>query len=93
MYLIRRVASRKQGMQLKLMKFHALLHIVDDILLYGVPLEADTSSNEEHHKPMKKASRLTQRAPKTFNLQTGCHACCCPRTHGIFTDNLASYSG
>ena len=71
MYLIRRVASRKQGMQLKLMKFHAILHIVCDILLYGVPSEGDTSSNEEHHKPMKKASRLTQRAHNTFNLQTG----------------------
>ena len=70
MYIMRKVARRQKGMGLKLMKFHGILHLKDDILLYGVPLETDTSSNEMHHKPMKLASKLTQMAHSTFNLQT-----------------------
>ena len=70
MYLLRKVARRKHGMQLKLMKFHGILHLAEDILLYGVPLEADTSANESHHKPIKKATKLTQKNHSTFNSQT-----------------------
>ena len=70
MYLLRKVARRKKGMALKVMKFHGILHLADDILLYGVPLEADTSANESHHKPIKKATKLTQMDHRTFNLQT-----------------------
>ena len=44
---------------------------MDDILLHGVPLEFDTGFNESHHKSMKRASKLTQRAYHTFNLQMG----------------------
>ena len=71
MYLMRKVAKREKGMKLKLMKFHGILHMMEDILLHGVPLEFDTGFNESHHKSMKKASKLTQRAHQTFNLQTG----------------------
>ena len=70
MYLLRKVAKRQKGMGLKLMKFHGILHLMDDILLYGVPLETDTSANESHHKPMKKATKLTQKAHSTFQFQT-----------------------
>ncbi len=70
MYLMRQVANRKKGMGLKLVKFHGVLHLKDDILLYGVPLETDTSSNESHHKPMKLASKLTQMSHSTLNFQT-----------------------
>ncbi len=70
MYLIRRVANRVQGMGLKVVKFHAILHLMEDILLNGVPLEMDTSANEEHHKPSKHAAKLTQMAHTTFNIQT-----------------------
>ena len=70
MYLVRQVAPRQKGMGLKFLKFHVLLHIVDNIILYGAPLECDTSVNESHHKPMKQAAKLTQRTHSTFNLQT-----------------------
>ena len=71
MYLTRMVAQRSEGMGLKLLKFHSLLHVVDNIALYGVPLECDTSANESHHKPTKQAAKLTQMIHETFNLQTG----------------------
>lgn len=53
MYIMRNVAVRTTGMGLKLFKFHAMTHLVEDILLYGVPMEVDTGSNESHHKPSK----------------------------------------
>ena len=42
MYLMRMVAHRDNKMGLKLVKFHNILHIVDNVTLYGVPLESDT---------------------------------------------------
>ena len=70
MYLIRKIAQRTEGMGLKLLKFHTILHIWEDILQFGVPLEYDTAANESMHKPSKKASKMTQRAHATFNIQT-----------------------
>ena len=70
MYMLRNVARRSEGMGLKIMKFHAIKHMVQDMLLYGTPSEMDTGSNESHHKPSKYAAKLTQRKEATFNLQT-----------------------
>ena len=70
MYWLRNVARRYEGMGLKIMKFHAIKHLVDDMLLFGTPSETDTGSNESHHKPSKYAARLTQRKEATFNFQT-----------------------
>ena len=58
MYIMKNVAPRVEGMGLKLFKFHAIVHLVDDILRYGVPLEVDTGSNESHHKQSKTVSGL-----------------------------------
>ena len=54
----------------QLMKFHAIIHTMQDILLFGVPSEFDTGSNKSHHKPSKYAAKLTQRNEATFNFQT-----------------------
>ena len=70
MFLMRRIAHRTVGMGLKILKFHIIIHMFQEILLYGVPLEFDTSANESHHKLSKQGARLTQKAAKTFNLQT-----------------------
>lgn len=70
MYIMRAVARRETGMGLKIMKFHAIMHLIHDIILYGVPYEFDTGSNESHHKESKHAARLTQRKESSFNKQT-----------------------
>lgn len=75
MYIMRKVAQRTKGMGLKLLKFHTILHIWEDILQFGVPLEYDTSANESMHKPSKKASKMTQKAADTFNYQTATRLC------------------
>ena len=70
MYVMKNVAQRSDGMGLKLMKFHAIVHLIQDIILYGVPTEFDTGSNESHHKESKYAAKLTQRKESSFNFQT-----------------------
>jgi hypothetical protein len=70
MWLMRKIATRTKGMGLKLIKFHTILHAVEDIIQFGIPTEFDTSANESHHKPSKQAAKLTQRAASTFNFQT-----------------------
>ena len=66
MYIMKKVAKRSKGMGLNLMKFHAITHLMDDILTHGVPLEFDTAANESHHKESKLAARLTQRNESNF---------------------------
>lgn len=70
MYIMKPVADRSSGMGLKVMKFHAIIHLISDIILYGVPSEFDTGSNESHHKESKFAAKLTQRKEASFNFQT-----------------------
>lgn len=72
MFLMRRIASRTVGMGLRILKFHVILHLVSDMLLYGIALEFDTAANESHHKLAKQGARLTQKAARTFNIQTAC---------------------
>jgi hypothetical protein len=61
MYLMLKVVKRRKGMGLKTNKFHAILHMMEDILMYGVPMEFDTGGNEGHHKGSKTAAKTTQR--------------------------------
>ncbi len=58
-------------MGLKLIKFHTILHLVDDILNFGVPNNVDTGPNESHHKITKVAAKMTQRDITKFKHQTG----------------------
>lgn len=69
-WLIKKVAPRKTGMGLLLMKLHAITHIFYDIMLDGVPMEVDTGANESGHKATKHAARSTQKNDVTFDIQT-----------------------
>ena len=40
----------------KMTKFHAIIHMADDILYFGVPLGFDTGNTEEGHKDTKTAA-------------------------------------
>ena len=69
MYIMKKVARRSKGMGLNIMKFHAIVHLMEDIQIHGVPLEHDTAANESHHKHSKLAARLTQRNELRFLIQ------------------------
>ena len=54
------VGQRSEGMQFKVFKFHASLHLPDDILSFGVPAHVNTQSDESHHKKSNTAAIHTQ---------------------------------
>ena len=60
-------------MGLKILKFHAIMHMPLNILYFGVPMEHNTGSNERHHKPTKTVAILTQKMQETFDNQTNEH--------------------
>ena len=70
MWLMNEVAPRESGMGHKLVKFHVIVHLQEDIILFGSPLEVDTGPNESGHKETKNAAGLTQRNSATFDFQT-----------------------
>ena len=70
MYLIKKVGKRADGMGFNIIKFHAILHMVQDILMFGVCMNYDSGSNESGHKVTKVAAKLTQKNISTFETQT-----------------------
>jgi len=56
-----KVAVRQTAMGLKLIKFHGVFHMTDDVHNFSVPLEYDTGCNKNHQIPAKKTSMLTQK--------------------------------
>lgn len=70
MYLLKTIAPRAKGVGYKFMKFHGILHIVEDILAFGVPNNVDTGANESHHKLTKLCAKLTQKDISLFEKQT-----------------------
>ena len=71
MFLIRKIGNRTAGMGLKIVKFHAIMHMAQDIMDFGVPMEVDTGANESGHKAEKQAAKLTQNNRARFDLQSG----------------------
>ncbi len=61
MHFLKKIMRRSTGMGLKITKFHGIMHIADDTLNFGVPMEVDTGSNESAHKREKTAAKLTQK--------------------------------
>jgi ABC-type cobalamin transport system ATPase subunit len=61
--------ANTKGMGLNIMKFHGILHLMEDIQVNGVPLEFDTAANESHHKASKYAAQLTQKKESVFQMQ------------------------
>lgn len=47
-----------------------ILHMADEILNFGVPLELDTDDNKSHHIPAKVAAQLTQKIKKNVEEST-----------------------
>ena len=72
MYLLKNTLRRTKGMGFKIPKFHQILHIIDDILEFGVPSVLDTGVNESHHKLSKIAALLTQKKQEVFDYQVSC---------------------
>lgn len=70
MYLIKSICNRSEGLGFKIMKFHGIHHLCQDILNFGVPSVVDTGCNESHHKTTKQCAKLTQKDVTVFEMQT-----------------------
>ena len=70
MRLLKKVADRETTMGWNVVKFHNILHMWEDTLMFGIPLEFDTGSAESGHKKTKTAAKTTQRNQDTFDAQT-----------------------
>ena len=70
MYMCKKILDRQKGRGFKLVKFHCMHHMADDILMFGVPSNVKTDANESHHKPTKAAAKCTQRDSRVFDGQT-----------------------
>ena len=64
------VIKRESGVQLKLSKFHEILHVVRDIQLFGPAIGYDGRPGESAHKFTKKSAKHTQRRKGLFENQT-----------------------
>lgn len=63
-------AHRKEGMGLKFLKFHQILHLWWIIRLFGSLYNVDTARCESHHKKKKNIGNNTQRRIHVFDEQT-----------------------
>jgi hypothetical protein len=63
--------DRKEGNQMKIIKYHLPLHFADDMFRFGSMANYDSSIGELHHKDFaKKPSKTTQRRKEIFEIQT-----------------------
>ena len=63
--------DRKEGNQMKIIKYHLTLHFADDMFRFGSMANYDSSIGELHHKDFaKKPSKNTQRRKEIFEMQT-----------------------
>ena len=70
MHRLKVTVDRQSGNQMKLIKFHLLLHVVDDIRRFGTPQNYSSGPSESRHKlHSKKPSKNTQKRLETFHQQ------------------------
>jgi hypothetical protein len=61
MHMVQSTANQQAGMGLKIMKFRGIVHMADNIINFGVPMNHDTGSDESEHKLAKAAAKVTQK--------------------------------
>ena len=66
----KKIGQRNEGMGLKILKFHQILHLWWIIRLFASLLNVDSGRNESHHKKKKDIASHTQRRIELFDFQT-----------------------
>ena len=61
--------NRTQGNGMKVLKFHILSHMVDDIDRFGSPQNYNGGPCESNFKPQKKMAKCTQQRPESIQEQ------------------------
>jgi hypothetical protein len=72
MLVQRSTTNQQAGIGLKILKFHGIVHMADDIINFGVPMtNYDTGADKSGHKPTKAAAKVTQKGKEYFDEQVG----------------------
>ena len=68
---VKETLNHRQGMQMKIIKFHLFTHFADDILQWGTMINYDSAMGELHHKSAaKKLAQRMQWRKEVFKEQT-----------------------
>jgi hypothetical protein len=66
-----RVMDRKEGTGMNFIKFHLILHLCQDIINMGLPVNVDSEAGESNHKEnTKNPANHTQKRVHVFDQQT-----------------------
>ena len=65
----KKICRRQEGNEMKILKYHMMVHIVDDIIRFGVPQNVNGGPCESNFIPQKRESKRTQRRAETFIKQ------------------------
>ena len=71
MEFLKNVVDRQESSKFKLLKFHLLTHMGNDILKFGPPSSFNSATGESNHKMLKRRSRKTQKQANLMTEQTG----------------------
>jgi hypothetical protein len=68
------MVDRKDGMGMKLTKTHSLLHVPDDVLMFGSGKNWDSGPSESNHKEnVKRKAKLTSQCKDSLEDQVATH--------------------
>jgi hypothetical protein len=65
----KRICKRREGNEMKILKFHLMTHIIDDIKRLGAPQNVNGGPCESNFVPQKREAKRTQRRSETFIKQ------------------------
>ena len=62
----KKICKRQEGNEMKILKYHMMTHLVDDILRLGAPQNVNGGPCESNFIPQKREAKRTQRRADTF---------------------------
>jgi hypothetical protein len=67
----KRTLNRTKGMKLKIVKFHMLRHLVEDMMKFGIPANYSSGPGESRHKNFaKRPAKNVQKRMNVFDFQS-----------------------
>ena len=65
----KKICRRKEGNEMRILKYHMMTHVVDDIIRLGLPQNVNGGPCESNFIPQKREAKRTQRRADTFLKQ------------------------
>ena len=65
----KRICKRREGNEMKILKYHLMVHVIDDIKRLGAPQNVNGGPCESNFIPQKREAKRTQKRSDTFTKQ------------------------